>query len=418
MGNFYANYTLRGPSQQAVGSALAGRSAIVTPVEAGCVVVFDQESDEQNQQVIAEMGSWLSSELRCPLLAVLNHDDDILWYQLYDGGELIDEYDSTPGYFHEDEEDSGPAGADAGKLCAAFGASAVAEVEEILRKPALDGEGYTFAFERHAALAGALGISSFGVGTGFRHVSMGELPDGLTEADLLRTDQLVPVIKPGYSGYYKLVLRDEKGTRSRPVGWAPGLWAELECAEGDLSEAFLQAAAVHRAEFRRLGFVELGFKKLTRVLEPLYRDNGGINYLDLGGCHFGQMIYNRAFLPRLNVEKERVVISFTAVFQNDILSCANSVQTPLEPPANHRVVRVESNEVAVVYETFLEQLRRRGEQPRRFEDVPALQAWFDSDALEVLAERVRRGLLVRMSDHEVAVARRKMGAQIQPPEPG
>jgi len=30
MGNFYTNYTLRGPSQQAVAKALAGRSAIVT----------------------------------------------------------------------------------------------------------------------------------------------------------------------------------------------------------------------------------------------------------------------------------------------------------------------------------------------------------------------------------------------------
>ena len=72
MGNFYSNYTLRGPSQQAVATALAGRSAIVTPEQEGCVVVFDEESDEQNQEIIVELASRLSGQFRCPLLAVLN----------------------------------------------------------------------------------------------------------------------------------------------------------------------------------------------------------------------------------------------------------------------------------------------------------------------------------------------------------
>ncbi len=51
MGSFYTNYTLRRPSQQAVAAALAGRSAIVTPAEDGCVVVFDEQSDEQDRAV-------------------------------------------------------------------------------------------------------------------------------------------------------------------------------------------------------------------------------------------------------------------------------------------------------------------------------------------------------------------------------
>src|ERR1017187_6166492 len=101
MGNFYTNYTLRGPSQQSVAAALAGRSAIVTPAQDGCVVVFDEESDEQNQEIIAELASRLSGELRCSLLAVLNHDDDILWYQLYLSGELVDEYDRSEEHTSE-----------------------------------------------------------------------------------------------------------------------------------------------------------------------------------------------------------------------------------------------------------------------------------------------------------------------------
>jgi hypothetical protein len=186
MGNFYTNYTLRGPSQQAVAAALAGRTAIVTPAQDGCVVVFDEQSDEQDSAVITELASRLSRELRCPVLAVLNHDDDILWYQLYLSGELADEYDSSPGYFDASAEPSAPAGGDAQKLCSAFDASDVAAVESILRKSSYDEGGYAFAFERHADLARALGIPSFGVGAGFRYVSDGELPEGLDEDSLLR----------------------------------------------------------------------------------------------------------------------------------------------------------------------------------------------------------------------------------------
>jgi hypothetical protein len=186
MGNFYTNYTLRGPSQQAVAAALAGRSAIVTPVQDGCVVVFDEQSDDQDSAVITELGSRLSRELRCSVLAVLNHDDDILWFQLYFGGELADEYDSSPGYFDPSAETSAPAGGDAQKLCSAFGTDSVAEVERILRKSAFEEGGYAFAVMRHTDLARALGIPSFGVGAGFRYISDGELPEGLEEESLVR----------------------------------------------------------------------------------------------------------------------------------------------------------------------------------------------------------------------------------------
>ena len=82
---------------------------------------------------------------------MLNHDDDILWYQLYLKGELADEYSSSPNYFDTSgQEVSPPAGGDAQKLCGAFGSGAVAEVERILRKSAFADDGYTFEVERHA----------------------------------------------------------------------------------------------------------------------------------------------------------------------------------------------------------------------------------------------------------------------------
>ncbi len=193
MGNFYTNYTLRGPSQRAAAEVLAGRSAIVTPAENGCVVVFDKESDDQNQEVMAELASRLSGTLQCPLLAVLNHDDDILWYQLYLNGGLVDEYDSAPGYFETEDEEAagaGPEGGDAGKLCRVFGSNATAEAERILRKPSAEDGGYVFAVERHGDLAAALGIPSFGVGAGFGTIAGGELPEELDGHDLMNAKEL------------------------------------------------------------------------------------------------------------------------------------------------------------------------------------------------------------------------------------
>ena len=120
MGNFYTNYTLRGPSQFAVAAALTGRTALVTPAEAGCVVVFDEESEVQDAEGMAELASTLSRRFRCPVLGIANHDDDILYYQLYEAGALEDEYDSCPNYFDPDAEPAAPAGGDAAKLCAAL----------------------------------------------------------------------------------------------------------------------------------------------------------------------------------------------------------------------------------------------------------------------------------------------------------
>ena len=187
MGNFYTNYTLRGPTQNEVAAALTGRNAVVAPQRNGCVVVFDEQSDEQDMGRITELASQLSRTLRCPVLAILNHDDDVLWYQLHESGDLSDEYNSSPGYFGEPAESSDPAGGDARKLCAAFSAANIEVVEAILRKPSCDPEGYVFAFDRHADLVCALGLPEFVVGTAFSSFDHDEYPESITSEDIVRT---------------------------------------------------------------------------------------------------------------------------------------------------------------------------------------------------------------------------------------
>ena len=416
MGNFYTSFTLRGPSQESVAAAMAGRSAFVTSAHEGCVVVFDEESDEQNDEIIAELASRLSGQLRCPLLVVMNHDDSILWYQLYLSGELVDEYNSAPGYFETEDEEAasaGPEGGNAGKLCAAFGSDAVKKVERILRKPSAEDNGYVFAVERHGDLTGALGIPSFGVGAGFETISSGELPDELDESALARTSEMVPgppledIWRQPVPGYYKVSFRAHpKLTKSIPTGWIPNTWADLECPEQELSEAFRKATAPYRERFKELGFAEVGFKKLKRILNPNTRDDGGINYMDGSRRHFGQIIYNRSYRVSSQSEKETVVIAFTAVLPKEVFSCTNHVDF-LEPVPGQNVVRLTLVDAGNIHEQFIQHLQQRADQPRSFPDLASIQAWFDANALQTFEYRVRRGSWVRMSNFEVEKFRRE-----------
>ena len=183
MGNFYVNHTIKGASRELVADAMSGRSAYVSPASKGCVVVFDEQSDSQDSDVIHELGAMLSRKLKSVVLAVLNHDDDVLWYELYDAGKMIDEYSSSPDYFEGGEDMAGPTGGNAAVLCKALGSANADAVEKVLRA-----DTYAFALERHADLCQALGISELAVCGGYTYISEGELPGDLSEEDLVRTE--------------------------------------------------------------------------------------------------------------------------------------------------------------------------------------------------------------------------------------
>lgn len=187
MGNFYTNVTLKTSDREAVAAALrrVRRSAMVTPADGGCVVVYDKASDEQDPEVLKAVAAQLADACDCPALAVMNHDDSVLLCTLYERGKLVDEYNSAPGFFDGDAA-KGPAGGDAKRLCEAFGSTADApEVERILRA----GPGkVTFETDRHEALVQALGISRFAVGTGYNGLAHGDFPEGLDSATVRRVD--------------------------------------------------------------------------------------------------------------------------------------------------------------------------------------------------------------------------------------
>jgi hypothetical protein len=186
MGSFYTNITLRGPHQDQIVEALTrqGNRAYISPTVNGFTVVYDEQCDTQDTALIHSLAASLSAKFECPALAVLNHDDDILWYRLYERGQLVDEYDSTPGYF--EGKTSKPAGGNAAKLCALLGSQNVEVAASVLRK-AQGVKGYIFAIQRHEDLARALGIPIFTVGSGYEYIKHGEVPGGLDSESLKRT---------------------------------------------------------------------------------------------------------------------------------------------------------------------------------------------------------------------------------------
>lgn len=180
MGNFYVSVAVRADEPPAVAAALAKRQrkAFVTPASDGFVYVYDAACDEQDESEIDQLGSGLSEDLQTVVLAALNHDDDVLMYWLYSNGELVDAYNSFPGYFgsEDDDEDDGvmPKGGDAARLVKLLGAQTSAKkVHDVLRADN-EREEYVFAVDRHVALANLLGLRAEYCCLGYRYVTDGE----------------------------------------------------------------------------------------------------------------------------------------------------------------------------------------------------------------------------------------------------
>jgi hypothetical protein len=179
MGNFYVNFTARGPERELVTKSLwsAKREAFVAPCLNGLTVFFDEQADAQDDAVIKDLGQRVSNDLRAPVLAVLNHDDDILMYWLFDAGQLADEYNSCPGYFTGG--DVSPVGGEATIICAAFQASNNAsQVNKVLCD-----QKYVFAFERHRDLSELLNHPWPFVCLGYRDIVLEEFAGDVTKKD-------------------------------------------------------------------------------------------------------------------------------------------------------------------------------------------------------------------------------------------
>lgn len=190
MGNFYVNHTIRAPRQRVADFLESeGHTAFVSPTTDGLTVVCDKECDDQDTNAIRALGRKLSSSLESPVLAILNHDDDILCYWLFEEGELIEEYNSCPDYFDGDEFEE--FGSDSEELSEDaeseinVGPNRMSDGEELCRvfgnperrdriRSILTGERQVFAVMIHQELVAALGLPSCTIGSGYRYVAEGD----------------------------------------------------------------------------------------------------------------------------------------------------------------------------------------------------------------------------------------------------
>jgi len=187
MGTKYDSLTFRGPTQEEVAKAVAAQSshAFISPTVSGLTVAYPARlSSDMDYRKVSRR---LSKKLGCPILTAGVFDDDIFYYALYDGGELVDEYNSRPDYFDgssiglldvvgilftrfilrreprpryiEPRKRALPSGGQPDTMCRILGMPGnSADVEQVLRfTGGFPVEGNDSELGRHAALMKALG---------------------------------------------------------------------------------------------------------------------------------------------------------------------------------------------------------------------------------------------------------------------
>lgn len=189
----YANITLLKVEQKQVLKLLAeeGRHAYVvsdgtSEMMERDAVIYDEELDELDAKVVSEMAQRISKQLRCVAFAVINYNDETLLTWLYRSGELIDAYNSQPGYLNSKlEENHQPIGANPDKMAKVFKNIQLTDLSPITRRPSYPDENYCTATDRHADIVSVLRLPRFAVGTGFYTVKIGDIPADLVAGDFV-----------------------------------------------------------------------------------------------------------------------------------------------------------------------------------------------------------------------------------------
>jgi hypothetical protein len=106
MGLFCVNLHFRETNDNAMSAALNRRGVKryrVLPAKRGWTSLYEERASEQDDRRIRDLAGGLSQDLKATVIAFMVHDSDIACYWLYDNGRLLDEYNSCPNYFDEDD---------------------------------------------------------------------------------------------------------------------------------------------------------------------------------------------------------------------------------------------------------------------------------------------------------------------------
>jgi hypothetical protein len=95
----FVNYQVKSDNQAAVvvaASELVNGRAFISPEKNGWVTLYDENSELQDAYEIGRIGSELSARLSTAVIAFLVHESALFVYYLFDNGDLLDEYNSSP----------------------------------------------------------------------------------------------------------------------------------------------------------------------------------------------------------------------------------------------------------------------------------------------------------------------------------
>ena len=111
MGLFCVNMHFRATDDKILSAAVKRRGIsdyLVLPAKNGWTSLYEAEASNQDDQRIRDLTAGLSQDLGDVAIAFLCHDSDIACYWLFEDGQLIDEFNSSPDYFDPHATSSGP----------------------------------------------------------------------------------------------------------------------------------------------------------------------------------------------------------------------------------------------------------------------------------------------------------------------
>lgn len=81
----------------------------------GWTSLYEEQASSQIEDRIRDLAGGLSADLEVAAISFMVHDSDVACYWLFDGGRLLDHYNSCPDYFDDDAMDDEPSGPTGGR---------------------------------------------------------------------------------------------------------------------------------------------------------------------------------------------------------------------------------------------------------------------------------------------------------------
>jgi hypothetical protein len=176
MGLFCVNMHFRATDDKTLSAAVIRRGVTdyrVLPAKNGWTSLYEAEASNQDDQRIRDLTAGLSRDLGDVAIAFLCHDSDIACYWLFENGQLVDEYNSSPDYFDSNATGAAHSGGQPDVL--------LCYCRPGVRRDDLDailGDQPVFAESIIERLADALAIDEERALTDYRDAAEGEGPNG------------------------------------------------------------------------------------------------------------------------------------------------------------------------------------------------------------------------------------------------